>query len=172
MTVWVLDDRPFGVLAQHLDPAWSWPAEAMHLVAEVAAGASRDKTGRRQKLLELSQGGRPCIAVHTLLASSPAGAMLWQHLRPNADSATRDLGEDASISFCATERRDAVFVTADKGAAFVALAELGPGRVATPFDLWFDLREERLITPSQCLSLCDATLKADSGLPGLPRRFA
>lgn len=53
MTVWVVDDGPFGSLAKHYNAAWSWPARFLHTVAEVAMAASHDKSGRRSSLLKM-----------------------------------------------------------------------------------------------------------------------
>jgi hypothetical protein len=77
-----------------------------------------------------------------------------------------------------TQLPEAVFVTMDKGAAFVALAELGPARVATPFDVWSWLREQSLISAEQRRALDNATVDKDRGQrkkgPALriPYRFA
>jgi hypothetical protein len=118
----------------------------------------------------MQQGGEPVIEVHSIMAGSPAAVFLFEYLRPIASSATKDLGEHAAISYCAIERKDASFVTMDKGAAFLALAELGTGRVATPFDLWDDLRTKGLVTLAEFSSLCDAVRKS-LALPGVPQRI-
>mgnify|MGYP003376662509 CR=1 FL=1 len=52
---------------------------------------------------------------------------------------------------------EAVFVAEDKGAAFLALSELGRGRVATPFDLWDDLLGRSVIALAGFKRLCAAT---------------
>lgn len=171
MSIWVLDDGPFGTLGRCFDPAWNWPPATLHLVREVERGAWTDKSGRRQKLLSMTNGGSPCITVHDILEGTPAAAMLYEHLRLNSTHATRNLGEDASIAFCAWVRTEAIFVTQDKGAALVALAELGMGRVATPFDLWHDLAQRGLVSNAQFHALCDSTRKSDSAWPGVPMRF-
>jgi hypothetical protein len=75
-----------------------------------------------------------------------------------------------AIAFCALVEPEGVFVPADKRAAFLALAELGPGRVATPFDLWAHLKDGGLITTEQFTFLCERTAKG-GGLPGVPLRF-
>lgn len=171
MTQWVLDDGPLGDLALQFDPAWSWPASTLHVVREVANGAARDRSGRRTSLLRMATGGVTAIAVHDLVVGSPASDLLFQHLRRDSADTGENLGEHASIAFCAHVAPSAVFVPRDKKAAFLALAELGIGRVATPFDLWADLKGARLITAPQFATLCERTAR-DSGLPGIPRRFA
>jgi hypothetical protein len=169
MRFWLLDDGPFGLLAKNLNPSWNWPASCLHIVKEVALAAQEDRSGRRTSWLGLRQGSRSVIEVHPIMAGTAAAKFLFEYLRPNAPGATKNLGEDASIAFCAKEQSDAVFVTMDKGAAFVALAELGPTRVASPLDLWRELFAEGLIDESQFSNLCDAVVKA-LGLPGTPAR--
>lgn len=172
MSIWILDDGPFGALALSFDSTWNWPPATLHMVKEVAGGAMKDRSGRRQRLLSMMNAGQPCISVHEIQEGTPAAEMLYGYLRPDSTHATKDLGEDASIAFCAMVRSDAFFVTQDRAAALVALAELGPGRVATPFDLWHDLEEKALISRNQCQELCDATYKsAKDLLPGIPRRI-
>jgi hypothetical protein len=108
------------------------------------------------------------------MEGTPAASMLYEYLRLNSTHATKDLGEDASIAFCAMVRTDSIFVTQDKGAALVALSELGSGHVATPFELWFDLRGRGLVSAEQFQRLCESTLKtlkSDSTWPGIPARF-
>jgi hypothetical protein len=170
MTFWVLDDGPFGTLAKHYNAGWSWPARSLHTVAEVASAAPRDQSGRRNSLLAMSQSGEPVIEVHSIMVGSEAARFLFEYLRPHAPRATKNLGEDAAIAYCAVERKDACFVTMDKGASFLALAELGSGRVATPFDLWDDLLSKGLIDPAEFLRLCELVYRS-IGLPGVPQRI-
>jgi hypothetical protein len=169
MTAWLLDDGPFGMVSQQFDAAWQWPADTLHVVHEVADGARSDKSGRRQSMLTMG-GHAPAVRVHRPLSTSSAAQYLLTHLRPRAPSATKNLGEDVAIALAATELLDVVFVTLDKAAAFVALAELGPGRVSTPLDVWADLHRPRLITVVQRDEMTRRTVTHGS-LPGLPRRF-
>jgi len=170
MSWWLLDDGPFGLLGRHFDPAWAWPAATLHLIREVAASAPRDQSGRRQKLLDMRDAsGVSSIEAHD--AGLSAAKILFEHLRPSEVTASRDLGEDASIAFCLAEAHEAIFVTMDKRAAYVALAELGPARVATPFDVWIWLHEQGLISTAQRLALAEATRKQDQGLTRLPYRL-
>jgi hypothetical protein len=171
-TKWLLDDGPFGLLAMVNPGNWNWPADALHVVEEVAVSAAKDKSGRRGKLLAMRDGNQPSITVHTIPAPSKAADYLFKYLRTRASMATRDMGEDASIAYCMAEDPDAVFVAMDKRAAYVALSELGSGRVVTPFDCWDGLLRGGLIARQDFDSLCDRALKGDSGLPGLPRRIA
>jgi hypothetical protein len=172
MTMWVLDDGPFSTLARVYSDAWNWPADSLHVVDEVAAAASQDRSGRRQKLLGMiSTAGKPVVHVHEILDGSAASDMLFDYLRKQESHADKDLGEDASIAFCAKEAPEAVLVLSDRRGAFIALAELGRNRVATPFDLWEDLKSRGLVSPEEAQALHTATLKGDSSLPGIPRRF-
>jgi hypothetical protein len=96
--------------------------------------------------------------------------MVYSHLRPQSASSTQDLGEHVTIAHLAIQATDGVFVTCDKGAAYLALSELGRGRVASPFDLWQWMGQQQLISPEQQQALHSATLKSGS-LPGMPRRL-
>lgn len=171
MIRWLIDDGPFGELARIFQPNWAWPAGTLHVVEEVSAAASQDKSGRRAKLLAMKDAtGANSILVHPLVVGGPASKMLFDYLRPVAPSARKNLGEDASIAYAAREDTDAVFVAADKGACFLALGELGRGRVASPFELWDDLERRGLVTAAQLRILCDRSQKL-SALPGIPDRL-
>lgn len=168
---WVLDDGPLGVLAQHFDPGWLWPPGALEVVESVARGASQDRSGRRERLLALTNGGQLAVPVRAISLESRAAALVFEYLRSDETNARRDFGEDESIAYCMTEATDRVFVTMDKGAAVIALGELGGARVATAFDLWFWMAEQRMISESTRDSLCQSCLKHDRSLPGIPRRL-
>lgn len=171
MTTWVVDDGPLGKLAQIFDDGWTWPAETAHVLQAVVEGAAFDHSGRRQKLLAMRNGGEPVIVQHAVSVGSPADHYLASHLRPNGSSATDDLGEHESIAWILHDGPDdAVFVTEDKKASYLALAELGCGRVATPFDLWDDLRSRALISEEQLRELCERGAKA-AGM-SIPRRMS
>jgi hypothetical protein len=143
----------------------------LHVVDAVAIGAANDKSGRRQRLLAMHAGGKPCIEVHSIGSDSAAADFLFDHLRASEASATRDLGEDESIAFCAVEETGATFVSVDKQAAYLALCELGSPRVASPFDLWSWLKDTGRVDAATFSKLCSATAVGDCGIPGVPRRF-
>lgn len=171
MTTWIVDDGPLGDLAGLFDASWSWPAATLHVVETVARGAAKDKSGRRGKLLSMKDGrGAGCIVTHSVGVDTPAGRMIYGHLRKNASTSDEHLGEHESIAYCAHEDRTATFVAADKLACFLALAELGPARVASPFDLWWELKAQGLIADGVLDRLASKTAKS-SGLPGRPLRF-
>ncbi|MEZ4445864.1 MAG: hypothetical protein R3B72_42705 [Polyangiaceae bacterium] len=170
---WVLDCGPLGHLARFHDDGWEWPAAALHVTREVAREGLASNSSYNQKLLAMeTDAGEPCIAVHDIPVLSDAATMFATHLRPNAASATRNVGEDETIAFCAAMDTETIFVTADRTAAFVALSELGRGRVATPFDLWVHLRDTELISPAVFDSLCERTAKQLNVLPGKPWRLS
>ncbi|MCU0681495.1 MAG: hypothetical protein MUF34_04415 [Polyangiaceae bacterium] len=142
----------------------------MAVVREVAEAAKKDKTGRREALLAMrAPSGGLSVAVHD--GGPAANAMLWGHLRPRAAEATKDLGEDVSIAVCATELPSAVFVAMDKRSVYVALAELGRGRVATPFDFWAFLVQAGHVSDVVFQRLCETTFKQDQGLGAVPKRL-
>jgi hypothetical protein len=171
MMHWVLDDGPLGLLARMVTPGDTWPAGRLHVSEDVAANAQRDRSGRRQPWLAARRGSGPSVVVHAIVTGTDVGKMVYEHLRTNAADASTDLGEDESIALCALDLVDAVFVSMDKGASYKALVELGLGRVASPFDLWLELRAEGLITETEFAKLCDATAKGDSGIAGVPARI-
>lgn len=171
MTTWIVDDGPLGDLATVFDASWSWPADTLHVVETVARGAAKDKSGRRGRLLSMKDAkGVGCIIIHPVAVDTEAGKMIYGHLRKNASISDEHLGEHESIAYCAHDDRSAIFVAADKLACFLALAELGPSRVASPFDLWWDLKARGLITKEVFDRLSQRTAKT-SGLQGIPLRF-
>jgi len=113
----------------------------------------------------------PVVEVHSAVTGSDAATTLWTHLRASSTLASRDLGEDESIALLIHELKDLVFVVLDRKAAMVALAELGPSRVASPFDYWDWLRAEGMVDETTFDKLSARVLKEDSGFPGRPVRF-
>ena len=171
MTTWMVDDGPFGDLALTFDPAWTWPAATLHVVETLARSAAKDRSLRRGTLLAMKDAkGNGCIVTHSIAVDSVAAKMVYGHLRKNSSTSDGDLGEHEAIAYCACEDKTSVFVAADKLACFAALSELGRDRVATPFDLWWDLKERRLITEKVFESLMQRSVKT-SGLHGRPLRF-
>lgn len=75
---WLLDDGPFGHLAQQFDLSWNWPADTIHVVYSVADDAPKDQSGRRQQLLAMG-GATPAVRVHRPLNTSPAAQYLLTH---------------------------------------------------------------------------------------------
>lgn len=82
------------------------------------------------------------------------------------------MAEHESISWAQSEAPDTVFVSVDKGAIMIALAELGRERVASPFDLWIDLFRRRWLVESEFVRLCDHSYgQAKDLLQGKPKRI-
>lgn len=171
MTRWMLDDGPFGILARCADASWSWRPSSFYVADTVAKGASKDKSGRRQDLLSLEMEGESVVIARAVEVGSDADTTLWGHLRKQQALASRDLGENESIALLIHEMADAVFVVLDRKAAMVAWAELGHGRVASPFDYWDWLRAEGVIDQAAFDLLCERVTREDTGLPGIPVRF-
>jgi len=125
---------------------------------------------KRRRLVEAEADGGPVVATHDLVVGSPAAAMYFGHLRPSRASQGGHVGEDESVAWCACEDTDAVFVSTDKGAIALAVAELGGHRVASPFDVWVDLRDSGLVATDDFDTVCARTA-AHLALPGTPLRL-
>jgi len=169
VTVWIADVGPLGLLARVFDAGQPWPPGVLHVVRAVHGEAYGDGKGPRALLLDATTPEGPVVEVHDFEPGSAAQRMLDEYLRPDPEIGDKDEGEHASIALCVHEAPEAMFVTTDKPAAYLALAELGPGRVATPFDLWADLRGRGLVSQEAFEALCDGTRKRFR-LPGVPER--
>ncbi len=170
MSLWLLDDKPFDLLAKEFDAGWAWPASTLHVMDAVARAASRDHSGRRARLLGLSTAaGEPCVEQHAIIVGTPAAEHLFTHLRAHQRHAEKSLADDEAIAWCRVHR-EFDFVSMDKKAMYLALSELGPGRVYAPFDVWIDLAARGLITIEQAERLCERTAKeSDPNVPPPPR---
>lgn len=167
---WILDDGPFGHLASIVEPeqACGWEAGVL-----VVAGATADAASPRSRsLLESRRGDQPVIGTFEILlgAGDPVEHVLGE-LHPDVSSTT-NLAEHESIAWAQVHGLDAVFVSADKRAALIALAELGRHRVAHAFDVWIDLRRRGWLSAEAFGQLCELTRKHDQGLPRIPGRVA
>lgn len=167
LTPWLLDDTPFESLARVYDPTWGWPEHVIAVARAIAEGAKKSQL-RAQLLGALDPNGRNCIEVLDGTAAE-THRVLHTHLRTT--TATCDFGEHESIAIALVEHTDRIFVTMDKRAAIEALNELGPSRVATPFDVWSDLHAKDLIDAQSHARLDAQTLKPWQGFK-LPYRFA
>jgi hypothetical protein len=153
--VWIIDDGPLDTLAGVVDhrAVASWPAGEF-VVADATSNAA---TGDRKKLLEAAGHS---LAPFSVMMGSQAERTLFGHLRrPN--EADKNLAEHQSIAWALHEEPRAVFVGRDKGAAFLALAELGRCRAAHPSDLWLHLRDEGLVSEEEFVALCAKPRKGD-----------
>lgn len=169
--MWFIDDGVLGILARARDPSWDWPAGVLAVLESVARGSGLDRSGRRPALLAWTAGdSRPVIDVKRIVVGTQAFAFL-DALRTSWHDPVADLGEHESIAWCHTEDPDGVFVTMDKGALMLASAELGPSRVATPFDLWLDLMDSNLIDRPTCEWLANETAKPLRPMVRVPTRL-
>lgn len=167
---WILDDGPFGHLAAvvELDRVSEWELGVL-VVAEATADAA---SPRSRALLEARRAAQPVIATFKILlgAGDPAEVVLGE-LHPDVSSTT-NLAEHESIAWALAHGSDTVFVSADKRAVLIALAELGRHRVAHAFDVWIDLKQRGWLSSETFSHLCELTHKHDQGLPRLPSRVA
>ena len=97
--------------------------------------------------------------------------MLYEHLRKSSGLTAANLAEHQTIAWAVTEKEQAVFVTADRAAATLALAELGRSRVCHPVELWRNLLDDGMITDTQWQALLQRSLREDKSLPGVPWRY-
>lgn len=167
-----MDSGPLGHLAAVARPAWNWPAATIHLTHSVQQEVV-DAGYKKQDLLTRTTAGAPWCRVHDVPSDSQAARMFSEHLRPRQSNANRNVGEDETIALLATEARDGVFVLADRAATLTALAELGVGRVASPFCLYDDLAKRNLISAEDMQELCERTVRQmKQALPGMPWRMS
>ena len=170
---WILDDGPFGYLAQLSDLAVLTSCEPSELlVAGTTARAAADDR-RRTALLELTRtdGSAVIAVVGVRLGIDDPAARILADLHPD-EAATLNLAEHESIAWAAVHGRDAILVTSDRRAALTALAELGRGRVAHPFDLWLHLKQNRGLDGNDFRALCERTHRGDQGLRRMPTRVS
>ena len=168
----ILDDGPLDHLAGELDPSQlaSWASGAL-LVASTIGRQARQHSPLRLDLLEArNDAGEDVFEVFTVLleGDDSAGEILLD-LHGQSRSTT-NLAEREAIAWALVHGRDAIFVTEDKRAALTALAELGRGRVAHPFDLWLHLADQGQLEPGQLEILCERTKSKDQGLERMPGR--
>ena len=168
---WILDDGPFGHLAGTVDPedATLWQPDVLLVAGTTAAAA----TPISQALLDVRVAERAVVDTFEIrLGSGDPAEQTLIELHP--DPASRNnKAEHECIAWAQVHGLDAVFVCADLRAAFTALAELGRGRVAHPFDVWLDLRERGWLTFGAFERLCRMTRKHDrGGLPRMPERVS
>ena len=158
MTAWILDDGPFNDLAKivRIEDLTGWPKDRLFVAEQTALDAESDS--HRRTLLAADPTPFQSFKI---MMGSPAFSIVYSHLRPTTSRATANLAEHQSIAWIISERPDGIFVAKDKKAAFLALAELGCGKVASPHDLWLWLRDEKLVDQTQFEGLCRTTCKGD-----------
>jgi len=155
---WILDDGPFDLLSRFvsMEDLPAWPQGRLFVAERTAEDAGRSSV--RKALLTTNPTP---FQVFRIMTDTPAFHTAHNHLRRTESRPTANLAEHQAIAWIIHERPDAVFVTGDKKAAFLALAELGCGRVAHTYDLWLHLRDERLLDQNQFRNLCEDTRKTD-----------
>jgi len=163
----LLDNGPLGHLAEVMHDQWSWKAGTLH-VSDIVARERATGALTRRLLEACDAAGERWITQHALVLGSPAERMYTGRLRSRYGQATKTSGEAASIALLAHGLEDGVLVTMDAKAAFIALVELGPGRVISPFDCWRWLLEEGCIEAATRASLDERTSETMSvaGVPG------
>jgi hypothetical protein len=171
---WILDDGPFDCMARVLEPerVSGWKPGWLLVAPTTAKDAAQSEP--RRALLEARSRDRDQEVIGSFEifhgTGDPAAGILAE-LHGGSES-TDDLAERESIAWALTHDPDAVLVTGDKRAALTALAELGRGRVAHPFELWIELLEAELIDRDGFEELCRWTKNADQGLTRTPGRVS
>ena len=173
---WILDDGPFAELAEVSGRSdqcdFTGYTNSDILISSTTAHSARSST-YRERLLELyrSDGKRLVEVFEVLFGGDDPAERVLQDLHGEERTPT-NLAEREAIAWALVHGKDAVFVTADKRAALTALAELGRQRVAHPFDLWLDLRQERVLEAADFRLLCERSRRRDQGLERMPGRVA
>jgi hypothetical protein len=168
---WILDDGVFGLLAQKRPSSIeTWPCGRL-LIADATERAARD-IGRRGQLLDIvsEEQKTPLFEKFSIQLGDVGWQILYEHLRQKSSDVSKDLAEHEAIAWCLTRDQDAIFVSCDKLAVTLALAELGRGRVAHPFELWERFHEEKWITSQELDGLLRSTKAQNQGL-SIPWRF-
>ncbi len=173
---WLLDDGPLGHLASivEIKQVDKWASGRISAASTTldsvrsSAGATRTAALINAPTYDGRLAVSECLVKHG--GDDPAAEILLQ-LHPDLGNTT-NLAEREAMAWCLVHSDDAVFVTSDKRAALTALAELGCGRVAHPFDVWLDLLDLGWIKSEQFSKLCWLTRKHDQGLERMPSRVS
>lgn len=166
---WILDDRQLDQLAGIHEKELLQDLPPGRLL--VARTTADDANHRRKRFLDLRLEDETLVEVFGVPYGSedPAHQILLE--LQGEVGMTDNLAERESIAWALTHGRDSVFVTLDQRAALTALAELGRGRVAHPFDLWLDLLERQVVDRGGFEMLCEWTKTSDQGLERMPGRI-
>jgi hypothetical protein len=151
----------------------TWPEGEMLVADATAQAAANDLSGRRQAALSVigQNSGEPIFSTFRVLSGTEAFTILYSHLRVN-HGGTANLAENESIAWALTDSTgESVFVTQDKHAALLALAELGRGKVCHPYELWEALLSSNVIDREQFTALMNAVCSRDKSIPDTPWRL-
>lgn len=153
---WLLDDGVIDILARCPGAIRDALRQEDLAIAEATAG---DGSEERQRLIEEAR-----VKTLRVEVESPAENLLYGHFRSRSEyqrGSTVNFAEHQAFALLLTEEKNRIFVTFDKGAAYLALLELGPGRVAHPFDLFFYLEQKRRLEPGAFGELLDKSRKKE-----------
>lgn len=162
--MWMIDATALSVLGKFA-PEVSPPAGLLH-TSSVVMSEVKGRPGCA-RLFDSEDGQNALVTVHGILIDGPEQEWrAYQHLRGTSPQATANSGEHEAIALLATrdELRHAIYVVQDRHAVALALAELGPGRVVTPFDCWQALHLGAILTLEQRDLLFSRVEKNDPGL--------
>ncbi len=168
---WILDDGPFDDLATTKPANLGTYSTGLLLIAPTTEREASRSSARKRLLEAERSGGEQVFQVFDVLLAEgdPVGeTFLELH---GGERTPTNRAEMEAIAWALHEARDAVFVTADLRASMTALAELGRGRVAHPFDLWIELLQAEALTPADFEALCTRTWRKDQGLVRIPSRI-
>lgn len=172
---WILDDMAFGHIARliTISDISVWPAGILFLANTTVQAACLDHSGRRSAVLAARSvtTGEAVFSSFTVTVGSPAGIILYDHLRTGSGGSA-NLAEHESIAWALTDPDgDSVFVTQDKLAAMLALAELGRTKVCHSYELWNEMLSNNYLTQQQFRDLMTASANRDKSIPAVPRRL-
>lgn len=150
---WILDDGALDMLAslrQGGYPVDLACGSARFFVAAATSAAARQR-GERQRLLET----QPIEIVAVDVSDELQVTILYGHFRKNFAGTTADLAEHEALTWALThpDAGRSIFVTADKGALFLASLELGRDRACTCMEFAEWLREMDCIDADALLAV-------------------
>lgn len=164
--IWLLDDMVLDHLSRvTLSQEAGTPPEVRLLITSTTAASAEQSEMRKNWLQECDFAE----TIRVLLGNDDPAAQILVELH-GEEKTTINQAEREAIAWALVHGQDAVFVTTDKRATVTALAELGRERVAHPFDLWLDLLDREMLSPTDFRALCELTRRKDQGLERMPDR--
>lgn len=153
---WLLDDGVIDLLARC--PGAIRDALRQEDLAIAEATATDGSEERRQFFQEAH------VKTLRIEMESVAEKLLYGHFRSRSEyqrGTVVNFAEHQAFALLLTEEQNRTFVTFDKGAAYLALLELGPGRVAHPVDLFWHLEQEQRLKPGAFGDLLEKSRKKE-----------